>query len=393
MTGTPHYLALDVGAVTTRIAVGGTRSRLVSGDTPRGSVRDNVLAALRMAPRPADEICVVLPDTWFSGSVPEARRLEEVREACEGEPIVWAGQLAAVAAWHGRNRAPGRYLVCDIGYGGVRVGSFLVTGATDGTGGTVRTETVLSQDGGGRDFDQAVRAVAGGDALPGDWHDQAKAQGEWATQIFQNAATSPDHADDRAYKLEGRPAPVRLTARQLMACFAPARERLAAGVSAALGAGPPDTVVLAGGLAWFPLAVLAVRDLVEPDPVVGDASDAARGALLFARGEMSPALPAGLETVSLPMNRVRGGSLEQESLKLSWTEPFASPPEGMPPLDREELVLEVSGRYRTVRLPGLVPGPHRIGLRPGWSGPGVLVVRPASGGRAHVVSLDPAIAP
>jgi hypothetical protein len=115
--------------------------------------------------------------------------------------------------------------------------------------------------------------------------------------------------------------------------------------------------------------------------------EAVRGALQFARGEMSVGLPSALGTVSVPVNRVRGGLLEEESLELPWTEPFASLPEAMPPLDGEELVLSISGQYRAVRLPGPVPGPYRIGVRPGWSGSGVLVVRPAVGGPARVVSL------
>jgi hypothetical protein len=391
MTRPPLRLALDVGTVMTRIAVDGPRPRLMTSDAPEGVMRDRVRAALRMAPRPADEICVALPDAWFSGHVPDAGCQEEVRYACEDEPgaerIIWAGQLAAVAAWHGRQRGPGRYLICDIGYAGVRTGSFTVTG------GSVRTEMALSQGGGGwTEFDRAVRAVVDGDPLPGRWWEQAVAQADRAAQVFKNAAASPDHGDDRAYRLAGR-REHRFTARQMMDCFAPTRDRLGTGISAVLGAGSPDTVVLTGGLGWFPLASQVVRDMVDLDPVVADPGTAVRGALLFARREVSVEIPAGLGEVSLPMNRVRDGFLEEEGLELPWAEPFASPPAGMPPLHGEELVLMISGQYRTVRLPGLVPGPYRIGVRPGWSGSGVLVVRPAVGDSAHIVSLDATATP
>jgi hypothetical protein len=391
VTGTPRYLALDVGAAITRIAVDDTGSELMTGKTPPGSMRDNVSRALRTAPRPAGRLCVTLPDAWFSGSVPAARQYEEVRYACEDElglgRIIWVGQLAAVATGQAARRGPGRYLIGDIGYTGVRVGSFTVSGTN------VRTEAVLTQDGGGwADFDQAVRAAVDGDQLPADWYEQAKTQAERAAEVFKRAAASPDHGDDRAYRLAGR-REHRLTARQMTACFAPVLDRLRAGVSAVLGAGPPGTVVLTGGLAWFPLAGQAIRDMLAQEPVIAGTGESVRGALLFARAEMSQDLPAGLGPVSLPVHRVHDGFLREESLELPWTEPFAGPPGKMPPLDREELILRVGGQYRTFRLPGLVPGPHLIGVRPGWSGPGVLVVRPAAGGSAHVVSLDEAAEP
>jgi len=363
-------------------------AELMTGETPRGPLRDNVSRALRTAPRPAGQICVTLPDAWFSGSVPEARQYEEIRYACEDGlglgRITWVGQLAAVAARQATQHGPGRYLIGDIGYAGVRVGSFTISGRN------VRTDAVLTRDGGGwAEFDQAVRAAVDGDQLPGDWYEQATMQAERAAEVFKRAAASPDHGDDRAYRLAGR-REHRLTARQMTACFAPVMERLRAGVSAVLGAGSPGIVVLTGGLAWFPLAGQVIRDMLAREPVIAGTGESVRGALLFARGEVSQELPAGLGAVSLPVNRVHGGFLREESLELPWTEPFASPPGGIPPLDGEELVLRVAGQYRTFRLPGLVPGPHLIGVRPGWSGPGVLVVRPAAGGSVHVVSLDAA---
>jgi hypothetical protein len=378
-------VALDVGVATTRIAVHGTRSRLMTSVTPRGTMRDNVCAGLRMAPRPANEICVAVPDTWLSGSVGEAGLLEDIRHACEGElgmtRVILVGQLAAVAASCARQRDPGRYLVCDIGYSGVRAGSFTVTGST------VRTDMAIGQDGGGwSEFDRTVRAIVGGDPLPEDWYVQALAESDRAAEVFENAAASPDHWDDRAYRLAGR-REHRITARQMMDCFAPVRERMAAAVTAAIDVGPPGTVVLTGGLGWFPLARFLLRDMTGLEAMVTGPDEAVRGALGLARGEASVAQPAGLGVVSLPMHRVEAGLLGEKSLEIPWTEAFAGPPDEMISLDQEELVLMINGEYRTFRLPGLIPGSYQIGVRPGWSGSGVLVVRSAAGDVTHIVSL------
>jgi hypothetical protein len=172
-----------------------------------------------------------------------------------------------------------------------------------------------------------------------------------------------------------------------MHCFAPARERLVAGIAAVRGAGSPDTVVLTGGLRWFPLASLAVREITGMDAVVCGPDETVRGALLFARREVNTESPAGRETVSLPVNRVSAGLLEERQLELPWNETLLGPADGMPPLVTEDLVLMISERYRTVRLPGLVSGAYRIGVRAGWSGAGVLVARSAGRGTVHVVSL------
>ena len=74
-------------------------------------------------------------------------------------------------------------------------------------------------------------------------------------------------------------------------------------------------------------------------------------------------------------------------MTLPWTAPFAALPDGALTIDRDELELIVAGQPRTARLRGLVPGPHRVGVRPAWPGPGVLVVRPVTGDSAHVVPL------
>lgn len=391
MSAAPLHLGLDVGTAMTRIAADGTRTRVLTSRTPAGTMPDRVRAALGMVPRPVGRTCVIVPDAWFGGTVSGALAYEKVRHACEDEygieRITWAGQMAAVAASCSGQRGQGNYLVCDIGYAGVRAGSFTVGD------GTVRTTLVMHADGcGWSDFDRSVRGAVGDDPLPHDWYTQAAQQADRAGEVFKNAAASPDHEDDRAYRLTGQ-REHRLTARQMMDCFAPVREALGACVTAAAGAGWSGTVVLTGGLGWFPLAGLTVSEAARTaaaDIVVTRPDEAVRGALLFARREVSAEPPAGPGAVSLPMHRVSAGLLVQESLDLPWHEPFARPPEGTLSLDREELVLMIAGQYRTFRLPGLVPGRYRIGVRAGWSDPGVLIVRAETGDIAHIISLAPA---
>jgi hypothetical protein len=205
------------------------------------------------------------------------------------------------------------------------------------------------------------------------------------------AGRADERADERAYRLTGRREHW-LTARQVMACFAPVRERLAAGIAAVGGAGSFDSVVLTGGLGWFPLASVAVSEITGVEATVTGPDETVRGALLLARREVSEQPPAGLEPASLPVNRISAGLLEEGRLRLPWNEPLAGPSEGVPPLDGEDLVLMISGRYRSVRLPGLRPGEYLIGVRAGWSGAGVLVVRAAAGDAVHVVALAAAAA-
>lgn len=92
--------------------------------------------------------------------------------------------------------------------------------------------------------------------------------------------------------------------------------------------------------------------------------------------------------VAVPVNQVRDGLLEEVSVPLSWSEPFAAFPGGPLKLDSEKLTVSVAGHAKTAWLRGLVPGPHLIGARPAWPGQGVLVVRPAAGdGPVHVIPL------
>jgi hypothetical protein len=92
--------------------------------------------------------------------------------------------------------------------------------------------------------------------------------------------------------------------------------------------------------------------------------------------------------VEVPVNFVRDGFLEEASVTLPWTESFATFPGGDPIVDNEELQVTVGGQPRIARLRGLAAGAHKVGLRPSWPGPGVLVIRPAGhGGPPHVVPL------
>ena len=298
-----------------------------------------------------------------------------------GRPGHLDGQLAAVAALTAADRGPGRYLVCDVGGGGVR-GLFAVSDAT------VQIVATAAADGGGwLDFDAAIRAQIPA-TLPGTWYEQAAAQHRRAGMVLADAADSPaEFADTRVYRISGPGGPADLTAAQLTSSFAATLGRLRAAIETVLQAGQAECTVLTGGLSWLPLTARAVPGSAGGTPIVADLDAAARGALLFARGELRLAAPAGQPVVTVPAHHIRDGLLEEVDVTLPWTAPFASLPGGALLIDRDELELTVAGQSRTARLPGLAPGPHRIGVRPTWPGPGVLVVRPLGGQAAHVVPL------
>jgi hypothetical protein len=145
-----------------------------------------------------------------------------------------------------------------------------------------------------------------------------------------------------------------------------------------------------GGLAWFPAAAWAVAETAGITPAVLGPDAAARGALLIASGHVTLA-PHGLPPVSLPMHEIRGGLLEQVSMTVPWTEPFATPGDEPLIIDRSEIELDVGGRLVVARLPGIVHGRYRIGVRPSWLGSGLLVLRPDGpvfGADVHIVPLD-----
>jgi hypothetical protein len=373
-------VAFDLGALTVKIA---TQDGVVTVPAPSGGPRAGIRAALAVTGARSG-CCVAVPEAWLTGTTDGASRQEDVRHVCEevagAGPVTWTGQLAAVAALSARQ--PGRYLVCDVGGSGVRAGRF---GVADGT---VAIEATHAEDGGGwRDFDTAIRSglPAG---LPGTWYEQAIAQEGRAGMVLADAAVSPDEfGDTRVYRISGPGGDIGLTASRVIDSFAPTRQRLQTSIQAVTGAGRPDGVVLAGGLSWLPLAAQAMAVAVGTAPEVAGCDAAARGALLFARGEARLAPPDDTQTVTLPAHYIRDGLLEEFSVTLPWTVSFAALPDGALTIDQDKLELMVAGQPRIALLRDLVPGPHRVGVRPAWPGPGVLVVRPVTGDSAHVVPL------
>ena len=392
MTRASVTVAVDAGTAMIKIACGGTSRRPAVISTPQGDQRAVLCAALAAASwsGQAGRLYLAVPDTWLDGTVAGARAAEALREAGEdavsAEQISCVGQLAAVSAEAAGRLGSGRYLVCDIGGAGVRVAAFDVTDQA------ISTLAAYSAAGDGwHDFNASVWSLppAGRDRLPADWYLSAAAQDPRATAVLRQALASPDYTQARAYSFGNR---CDLTAGEMIDCFAPTRERIREGVARASAAVPlPLThTVLTGGLGWFPLASLAVADATGIVPVVMKPEAAACGALLFARGKARMNSRLDRPPVSVPVHRIKDGLLEPAGLPLSWTEPFTGLPEGPLTLEAPELVLEIASRQVTAQLPGLVPGPYRIGLRPGWSQAGVLVLRPADadgGSPAHVVSI------
>jgi hypothetical protein len=387
-------LAVDLGTLVIKVAVDPGVTPVTAADAevipvtaPPGGPRVGVRAALATA-RADGAICLAVPDAWLAGEVPGAAAQEDVRHECEDVagtgPVIWAGQLAAVSAYAALLHGPARYLVCDVGGTGVRAGVFAVAD------GTVRNEATRAEAGGGwLDFDAALRAKLG-PGLPADWYEQVAEQNPKAYMVFEDAARSPaKFMCATAYRIIGPAGDVlRVSAQDVTDSFAPTLQRLREAVAAVLGGTRPGRVVFTGPLSWLPLAQRAIANSAGAEPEPLGLCAAARGALLFARGEARLAPPAGCEPVFIPAHRMRDGLLEEVSVPLPWTEPFAAVPGGAVRVDREELDLTVAGQFRTVRLPGLTRGPHRIGLRPASPGPGVLVVRAVTGDGVHIIPLS-----
>lgn len=375
-------LAADIGTLTVKVATG---EGVTSLPAPPGGPRAAIRAALAAA-SPRSGLCVAVPDAWLTGEAAGAALLEDVRHECEDQagagPVTWTGQLAAVAALIVKARGGGRCLVCDAGGDGVRAGTFDVSGPQ-----VKIVATQAAAGGGWRDFDALIRSTVPA-GLPATWFEQAAGQGRRARIVLGDAAESPEELQDaRVYRISGAGADLDLTARQLIDSFAPTAERIRDCVRAVTSARAPDVVVLTGGLGWLPLAARAIAGVAEATPMVTGVDAAARGALLFARSEALLAPPAACPAVTLPTHRIRDGLLEEVGVTLTWTEPFADLPGGALMIERSELELTVAGQPRVARLSGLAPGPHRVGVRPSWPGPGVLVVRPVTGDGAHIVPL------
>jgi hypothetical protein len=395
-------VALDLGSHVTKVAVAsaGTAPAVRIQPTSPGGWRAALEAALaHSGVGPETPVTLAVPDKWLSGSAAGGRHQEEVRHAVEDElglrDVSWVGQLAAVAAVAASQRGhaeSGTYLVCDVGGRTVRAA------ACDVSGQQVRQRAVDSgrPGGGWRDFDAAVRSALGepaGGALTA-WHRDAVEQERRARVVLNRAMDKPQLRDALAYTLGGGH---ELTAGQVIDCFAATADRIKASVSAVLSPGVPSqgappggrpaVAVLAGGLAWLPLATRVLSDVAGPGlaPVVLGVDAAVTGALLLS--PPAPAAPPGLPDVSLPMNEVRDGLLTEVSQPVPWTRPFAC----QEPLHVSEprVTVDVGGRRATLPVPGLAPGWYRIGVRPAWAGTGVLVLRGA-GGDIHVLPLDDA---
>jgi hypothetical protein len=382
-------VAVDAGSLVTKVVSGRSEPpdeelaldtelhAAVTGRGREGAALDAALATARESRVGSDgdiAVTVPVPDAWLDGSAEGALRYEAIRHLAEDQlgltRVSWAGQLASVAVLAASQRgfaAPGRYLICDAGGSGVRVA------ACDVSGRTVRTLAVHDAPGGGwADFDAAIRTALNAGRDPGldEWYRSAAEQDRRARMVFDRARTAADFRDARVYSVGG----YELTAGQAADCFAPTADRIRAGAAAVLGAGAPSVAVLTGGLAWFPLTQQAVTDASGATPVVLGPEAAAAGALLLASGRAELA-PHGLPAVAVPGHRITDGLLEEESLPLPWTDSFTSLDGGPLVLAEPALTLDIGGRQVRLAVPGLVSGPYRVGVRPAWSGTGVVVLR------------------
>lgn len=371
--------ALDLGALTAKTAVIGAEGEPRFLQQPRAdSQRATLAAALQAVPAHHHKcICLAIPDGWIGGGAAGGYAQEALRHIAEDElglsRLTWTGQMAAVAALAAHSCGftdSGRYLVCDVGAGGVRAATLEVSGTA------MRLLAVDDVPGeGGRYLDGAVLEAVGAvtDPALGEWYLAAKEQGQRALTVLQAARAKPEFRDARAYRFTGGEGECELSAGQVMDCFRPVAERIAAAIATVLGTVKPAIAALAGGLTWFPLIQQAITDSAGV-PVLNLGPHAAvHGALLIGRGDVQLA-EASLPPITLPMHQVRNGLLEDVNTPLPWSWSFAS---GSPvDMEASVLSLEIAGQLRMARFPDLIPGPHRIGVRPAWSGDGLLVVRP-----------------
>jgi hypothetical protein len=376
------WVALDVGAATITVARDGAEpatSQCPDGGWPAGLSAG--LAYLGSWPRHRG-LCLAVPDAWLDGSVSGTTAQEEARHLAADEhglnPLIWAGQLASVAALTARDRGPGRYLICDIGASGVRVLSAQVDGDAAGGGGPMTVTTIAAHhaDGGWRDFDATTEQ-----------------EDHRARVALGKAAKDGNFADTRAYSITGADGRGILAA-ELLGCFAAIKSALTAGIGAVTGGRRPDVTVLTGGFGWFPAVAHTVTEATGTAASVGDAhgplvkpaTAAAEGALLFASGQARPAALPPL-TATMPVHRISRGLLETADLPLEWTSPFARLPGGPLYLEGDDLMLTINGSPTTVPLPGIGPGPQLIGIRRGWTGATALVIRPVAGGTPQIAAL------
>lgn len=404
-------VAADAGSLVTKVAVSDgmsgpstreplLRTRAAGPDRDRAALDAALDAAHENGTsRAAIQLSLVVPDSWLDGSAEGARRQEVLRYLAEDQMgltlVSWAGQLAAVAAVAASRRGfadPGRYLVCDIGGHGVRVAACEVTGRT------VRPLAVHDARGGGwLDFDAAIRTTLDSGSDPGlaTWYQSAVEQDRRATLVFERARTAPEFLDARAYSLAGAVGSYELSAGQAVDCFAATADRIRTGSAAVMGGAAPAVVVLTGGLAWFPAARQAVAEETRRVPDVLGPEAAVLGALLLASGHAQLA-PHGLPPVTLPAHRIRDGLLEEIRVPLPWTDSFTQA-DGEPLLlEGPELTLDIGSRRVTLQAPDLTRDEYWIGVRPSWSGTGVVVLRPRrapsdppdSSRDVHVLPLD-----
>jgi|GEM_PF-6369579 len=392
-------VAMDIGTLRTKIAVARTGGvPLVSSViTAAGSRPDFVRGVLADARTKLggrlDRVCFAVPDPWLDADVAGGHAFEEFRHVVEDEmglrEVSWIGQAAAVTAatisqWP--DAGSGDYLICDIGGSGVRTAICEVD--------SKEIRVVTARDavgGGGQEFSAKALGAAAAEDDPGlgDWLPAIRQQARLKL-VLDRAVVDPGFLDTLACTLAGANGSYGLTGGQLIESFAPTAERLQPGISAVLGGKRPAVAVLTGGLGWFPLAARVVVEAAGVSPRVVDPDAAAAGALSIARGVMRLA-PADLPPVRLPVHQVRHGMLEEDRLDLPWTRSFASLGDEPVVFDNREVPLEISGRPRTIRLPGLASGSYLIGVRPGSAGQGLLVLRGAStesGNAVHISPLD-----
>ncbi|MGH3902578.1 MAG: hypothetical protein ACRDTA_30835 [Pseudonocardiaceae bacterium] len=386
-----------------------------------------------------DSLVLAVPDGWYEPEVGGVWARERLWRAVHDElgmplsgfvsqSVAAAAFLARAATAHVESARPTTVLVCDVG------ASTVSAALCELAGPSVRLLDVQIRDirdgaAMGSAFERdALRAVMAQLAQPVPDHassryarlvqslDDALDRQRSRTRIVLDRARNHERYRQTPVFAVGEPvATAWITAAEVIGCFAPVAEGIAATI-AALGErhralfAEIRTLALAGGFGAFPLARDAALQALgtrrrPPEVSALDPDAIARGALAVSDGLVEVA-DRQIYAMSLPVHRLVAGRLVGDRVSLVGAgeaapreitrngEPFVVEVVGEPQIGVAALHVDVTsagGQWEpTTVAPDrpVPPGRYRVGLWPARDGLGGLAFRPVDGAPARVYSLS-----
>lgn len=454
----PVRVAVDLGAARTKVAVsagtvfGFMSERTVPGDAGDSGgghpqVNGDFLGALlidgdgsvQSAFGTIDSLVLAVPDAWYEpevGGVWARERLWRVVHEQLGMPLFgFVGQSVAAAAFlaqaptsHEQPAGPMTILVCDVG------ASTVSAALCELAGPSVRLLDVQIReirDGAatGSAFERDVLRAAMtqlGQPVPDHTTSRyarlVQSLDDALVRQHRRAWIALDRAQQQAryrqtpvFEVGAPVAPAWITAGEVIGCFAPVAEGLAATIAVLDERHGPvlakiQKLALTGGLGAFPLARdAAVRALEAtarrqpPEVSVLDAHAIARGALAVSEG-LVDAVDRQAYAVSLPVHRIVAGRLVGERMSLVDAgeaalpevthngEPFVVEVIGGPYVPALHVdIARKGGRWKHASIAPdrpVPPGRYRVSVWPTRDGPGGLALRPVDGAQSQVYALS-----